>query len=72
MNLVGIRLYPNLLEESWCELERERERERRIREARAARRAERPSRFATLMSRLQSTRRRPVAADCSGACPEPA
>jgi hypothetical protein len=41
MNLVGIRLYPNLLEESWCELERERERERRIKEARTARRAER-------------------------------
>ena len=35
------------------ELERERERQRQIREARAARRAERPSRFATLAARVR-------------------
>jgi len=54
MNFLGVRLItPDLLEESWRELEREREQQRRIQEARDARRAERPSRFATLTAQLR-------------------
>jgi hypothetical protein len=54
MNFPGVRLItPDLLEESWRELERERAQRRRIQEARDARRAERPSRFATLTARLR-------------------
>jgi hypothetical protein len=53
MNLPGVRLYPDLLEESWRELERECRRERQIKEARAARRAARLSRLATLAARLR-------------------
>src|SRR6476660_7210993 len=46
MNFLSVRLItPDLLEESWRELEREREQQRRIQEARDARRAERPSRL---------------------------
>lgn len=53
MNYLGVHLTPDLVAESWRELERERERERRIRQARAARRAERPSRIASLTARLR-------------------
>ncbi len=54
MNYLGMYLTPDLLEESWRELERERERQRQIQEARAARRAERPSRIATLAARVRN------------------
>jgi hypothetical protein len=57
MNYLGVHLTPDLLAESWRELERQRERERRIREARVARRAERPSRFVTLTARLSAVRK---------------
>ena len=53
MNYLDIALFPDLLEESRRELERERERKRQFREALAARRVERPSRFATLTARLR-------------------
>jgi hypothetical protein len=53
MNLLGIYVAPNLLEESRRELERERRQQRQIKEARDARRAARPSRFATLTARLR-------------------
>lgn len=53
MNYLGVHMVPNLLEESWRELERERELQRKLREARAARRAERPSRFAAVAVRLR-------------------
>ncbi len=53
MNYLGVFPLPNLLEESWRELERERERQRQIQERRVARRAERPSRLATLAARLR-------------------
>ena len=54
MNFLGVRLItPDLLEESWRELERERQQQRKIQEARDARRAKRPSRFATLTARLR-------------------
>ncbi len=58
MNHLDIALFPNLLEESRRELERERERKRQIREALAARRVEQPSRFATMTARLRHAFRR--------------
>ena len=58
MNYFDIALFPDLLEESRRELERERERKRQIREALAARGVERPSRFATLTARLRHTLKR--------------
>jgi hypothetical protein len=68
MDFLHIALSPNLLEESRWELERERERQRQIQEARAARRAERPSRLATLTARLSRARQadssRPAVAGC--------
>lgn len=57
MNFIGVHLYPNLLEESRRELERERQRDRQIQEARAARRAEQPSLVATLRTRLRRSTR---------------
>ncbi len=54
MNYPGVDLtHPDLLEEGWRELERECERRRQVQEARAARRAERPSRFTTLTARVR-------------------
>ena len=54
MTFLGVRLIaPDLLEESWRELERERRLQRKIQEARDARRAERPSLFVTLTARLR-------------------
>ena len=58
MNHLDIALFPDLLEESRRELERERERKRQIQEALAARRVERPSRFATLTARLRTALKR--------------
>ena len=58
MNYLDIALSPDLLEESRRELERELERKRQIREALAARRVERPSRFATLTARLRDAFKR--------------
>ena len=55
MNYLGVHLTPDLVAESWPEIERERDRERRIREARTAQRAERPSRLASLTARLRGT-----------------
>jgi hypothetical protein len=55
MHFADIHLSPELLEESRRELERERALQRRIKEARAARRAARPSRFASLTARLRHT-----------------
>ena len=53
MNFLGVRLItPDLLEQSWRELERERRQQRRIKEARDERRA---SRFAALTARLPNT-----------------
>jgi hypothetical protein len=63
MNMIPTHfgLTPDLLEESRRELDRQLERERQIREVRAARRAARPSRFATLTARLRHVAdRRPV------------
>jgi hypothetical protein len=57
VNHLDITLVPNLLEESRRELERERERKRQIREL-AARRVERPSRFASLTARLRDALKR--------------
>jgi hypothetical protein len=59
MNYLGVHLAPELLEESWRELERQRDRERRIKEARVAQRAARPSRFATFTAWLASRRGTP-------------
>ena len=53
MNFVYGQVSPDLLEESRREVEREHERWRQIREARAVRRAERRSRFAALTTRLR-------------------
>jgi hypothetical protein len=53
MNYLGVFPLPDLLEESWRELARERQRQRQIQEARAVRRAGWPSRFATLAARLR-------------------
>jgi hypothetical protein len=53
VNYLDIFLFRDLLEESRRELDREREQQRRIREALAAQRVERPSRFATLTARLR-------------------
>ena len=61
MNYLGVHIYPDLLEESWRELERERLRDREIKERRAALRAGRPSGFVTLMARLRQT---PAPAPC--------
>jgi hypothetical protein len=52
MNFLAVYRFPDLLEESWQELERECQQQRRIKEARDARRAMRPSRFATLTARV--------------------
>ena len=60
MNVLGVHLYPELLEESRRELERQRERERLVAEARRARRAVRPSRIATLTARLRHPSRREI------------
>ena len=57
MEFLGTHLTPDLLEESRRELEREREQRRRIQEARDARRAERPPRFAALTARLRNALR---------------
>jgi hypothetical protein len=68
VNYLDIALYPDLLEESRRELDRELERKRHIREVLAARRVERPSRFAALTKRLrhavQRDERRPLAEGC--------
>jgi hypothetical protein len=68
MNFVDVHLTPELLEESRRELERERERRRRIQEARAARRPERPSRFEILKTLIrrapQHNSRRPIVEGC--------
>ena len=48
MQFLGVYPAPNLLEESWREVARERRQQQRIKEARDARRAMRPSRFAAL------------------------
>ena len=70
MDVLGVRLYPDLLEESWRELERERRRDREIKEARAARRAAQPSRLVALTARIRNSRRQ-VFRRGPGACPEP-
>ena len=71
MNFLGVHMVPNLLEESWRELERERELQQTIRARRAARRTEqragRPSRFAAFAARLRHPLRpvpRPVLGGC--------
>ena len=68
MNYLGVYLTPNLLEEGRRELERQRELQRQIEEARAARRADRPSRFAALAARLRQAprpdARRPAVEGC--------
>ena len=53
MNYLGVFPLPDLLEENWRELERERQQQRQIQEARAARRAARPSRVATLAAKVR-------------------
>jgi hypothetical protein len=53
MYFSGVYPFPDLLEESWRELERECRQQRRIKEARDARRAMRPSRFAALTAGLR-------------------
>jgi hypothetical protein len=55
MNVIGMNMYPHieLLEENRRELERERRLRQQIREARAAQRAQRPSRFAALITRMR-------------------
>ena len=53
MNFLGVHLTPNLLEENRRELERERRQRRQIQERRDALRTERPSRFATVTTRLR-------------------
>ena len=59
MNHLDIALFPDLLQESRRELERELDRKRQIREARAARLVvDRPSRFATLTARLRPSLQR--------------
>jgi hypothetical protein len=68
MNVLGVHLAPELLEESRRELERQQRREQQIREARAALRRERVSRFATFTARLRRSARpdtgRPVVEGC--------
>jgi hypothetical protein len=68
VNHLDIALFPDLVEESLRELDRERERRRQIREALSARRVDRPSRFATLTARLrralQRNPSRPVVEGC--------
>jgi hypothetical protein len=68
VNHLDIALLPDLLEESRRERERQRERDREIREALVAQRAEQPSRFATLTTRLrhalQRDPRRPIVEGC--------
>jgi hypothetical protein len=68
VNYLDIFLFSGLLEESRRELERERERRRRIQEARAARRPERPSRFEILKTLIrrapQHNSRRPIVEGC--------
>lgn len=68
MNHLDIALLPALLEESRRELERQRDRDRKIREALAAQRVARPARFATLTARLrhalQRDQRHPLAEGC--------
>jgi hypothetical protein len=70
MDFLGVGMTPNLLEESWRELERERELERTIRARRrarqAAQRAARPARSVSVVARLRRVVR-PAAP-----CPEPA
>ena len=64
MNSHDSKLYPHLqFEETRRALERERRLRRQIRAVSAARRAERPSRYATLTTRLRraSLRRHPSA-----------
>lgn len=68
MNFLGVHVYPNLLEQSWRELERERRRERRITELRAAHRAARPSRVATLTARLRHTLQKDTCPSLAEAC----
>lgn len=58
MNYFDIALLPNILEESRLELDRELERKRRIREALAAQRVERPTRLSTTTARLRHALRR--------------
>lgn len=53
MNYLDIALFPNLLEESRRELERERERKRQIWEALSAQPVDRASRSVTLTARLR-------------------
>ena len=66
MNYLEIALFPDLLEESRRELERERERKHRS--GTRARRVERPSHFATLTARLRHALRpdpcRPLVEGC--------
>jgi len=68
VNYLDIALKPAVLEESRRELDRELERKRHIREVLAARRVERPSRFAALTMRLRHTlqrdEHRPLAEGC--------
>ena len=68
MNHLEFALFPDLLDESRRELDRELERKRQIREARAARLVDRPSRLATLTARLrrspQRDSRRPLVEGC--------
>jgi len=72
MNYLGVHIAPDLVEESWRELERQRELGRAIRERRnaqrAARRAARISRFAAHATRLRRVGRLaprgPVTAGC--------
>jgi hypothetical protein len=68
LNVVAVQLYPELLEESRREVERTLERKRQIQDARATRRAERSSRFATYTRRLrrrpQPEPRRPLVEGC--------
>ena len=68
MNYLDISLFPDLVEESRRELDRERERKRQIRETLAARRVERHSRLAALTARLRGALKRnsyrPLAERC--------
>jgi len=71
MNYLGVHMAPDLVEESWRELARQREVERTIRERRnaqrAARRAARIARFATFAVRVRHVlqpRPRPLTEGC--------
>ena len=68
MNHLDMRLTPDLLPESRRQRDRELERRSQIREVLAARRAERPSRFAALTTRMRRGRRpdatRPAVEGC--------